>query len=62
MVPVLDQNRQPLMPCSEKRASKLMNKGEAKPFWQKGLFCIMLLKEPSNRKYQNIALGLDSRI
>ena len=59
MVPVLDQDKIPLMPCSEKRARKLMEKGEAKPYWQKGIFCIKLLKEPSNRKMQPIALGVD---
>ena len=59
MIPVLDNNRKPLMPCSEKRAKKLMNKKEAKPFWQKGIFCIMLLREPSERNYQDVALGID---
>ncbi len=59
MVPVLDSNKKPLMPCSEKRARRLMEKGEARPYWQKGVFCIKLVKEPSNRKYQPIALGID---
>jgi hypothetical protein len=59
MVPVLDSNKQPLMPCSEKRARKLMEKGEAKAYWQKGIFCIKLIKEPSNRAYQPVALGID---
>ena len=36
-----------------------MDKGQAKPYWQKGIFCIMLLKEPSARNYQPIALGVD---
>jgi hypothetical protein len=59
MVPVLDNNKQPLMPCSEKRARRLMEKGEAKACWQAGIFCIRLLKEPSNRGRQPIALGID---
>ena len=59
MVPVVDTNNIPLMPCSEKRARHLMSKGQAKPYWQKGIFCIKLLKEPSNRKYQEVALGVD---
>ena len=58
-VPVLDSNKVPLMPCSEKRAAKLMNKKQAKPYWQKGIFCIMLLKEPSVREYQDVSLGID---
>jgi hypothetical protein len=59
MVPVLDRNKQPLMPCSEKRARRLMEKGEAKACYQAGIFCILLLKEPSNRRSQPIALGID---
>jgi hypothetical protein len=58
-VPVLDRNKIPLMPCSEKRAAKLMDKGQAKPYWQKGIFCIKLTKEPSARNYQEVALGID---
>jgi hypothetical protein len=47
------------MPCSEKRARRLMEKGEAKAYYQAGIFCIRLLKEPSNRRSQPIALGMD---
>ena len=59
MIPVLDKNKQPLMPCSEKRARRLMEKGEAKPFWNKGFFCIILQKEPSSRNLQKICIGVD---
>lgn len=59
MVPVLDKNKQPLMPCSEKRARRLMEKREAKPFWNKGFFCIILQKEPSSRNLQKICIGVD---
>src|SRR5271166_3229015 len=59
MVPVLDRDKVPLMPCSEKRAARQMDKGEAIPYWQKGIFCIKLLKEPSSRKYQDVVLGVD---
>jgi len=59
MVPVLDKNKKPLMPCSEKRARRLMEKKEAKPYWSRGVFCIILQKEPSYRKYQEIAIGVD---
>lgn len=59
MVPVLDENNIPLMPCSEKRARKLMEQGKAKPYWQNGFFCIKLTVEPSARNYQKVALGID---
>jgi hypothetical protein len=59
MVPVLDSNNIPLMPCSEKRARLLMERGKAKPYWQKQVFCIKLLVEPSGRNYQDVALGID---
>ena len=59
MVPVLDIDNIPLMPCSEKRARLLLQKGEAKVKWQSGFFAIQLLKEPSARKYQEVAIGID---
>ena len=59
MVPVLDQNNIPLMPCSEKRARLLMERNKAKPCFQKGIFCIKLMVEPSARNYQKIAVGVD---
>jgi hypothetical protein len=59
MVPVLDKNKNPLMPCSEKRARKMMEKGEAKPYWKQGIFCIILQKEPSDDKKQTIVVGID---
>jgi len=36
-----------------------MEKGKAISYWQKGIFCIRLTKEPSNRQTQPIALGID---
>lgn len=60
MVPVLDKDKKPLMPCSEKRARKLLEKGEAKPYWSRGVFCIILQKEPSSRNYQDIAVAIDT--
>ena len=59
MVPVLDKDKKKLMPCSEKRARKLLEKREAKPYWSRGVFCIILQKEPSSRNYQDIAIGID---
>lgn len=59
MIPVLDKNKKPLMPCSEKRARKLMEKGEAKPYWYKGVFSIILQREPKTDYKQNICVGVD---
>ena len=59
MVPVLDKNKQPLMPCSEKRAKLLLDRKQAKVYWQQGIFCIKLLKKPSQKKYQEIIVGID---
>lgn len=60
MVPVLDKEKKPLMPCSEKRAKKLMEKGRAKPIWIKGIFCIILQDEPKTRYMQDIVIGIDT--
>jgi len=59
MVPVLDKDKRPLMPCSEKRAKQLMEKGKAKPYWCKGIFCIILQEEPKSRFMQDIVIGID---
>lgn len=59
MVPVLDSNKKPLMPCSEKRARKLLEKGEAKPYWNKGVFCIILQRPPKTEYRQDVCIGVD---
>ena len=59
MVPVLDSNRMPLMPCSEKRARKMQQSGKAKGFWSNGIFCVILQVEPSARNMQEIVVGVD---
>lgn len=59
MVSVLDKNKEPLMPCSEKRARKLMERGEAKPYWYRGVFCIILQREPKSRYKQKVCIGID---
>ena len=59
MIPVLDTNRVPLMPCSEKRARKMQQSGKAKGFWSNGIFCLILQVEPSARNMQEIAVGVD---
>lgn len=59
MVPVLDKNNKPLMPCSEKRARKLLTNKQAFSFWNKGVFCIRLLRNSSDQKFQKIIIGID---
>src|SRR5690606_3012443 len=59
MVPVLDSNKKPLMPCSEKRARKLLEKGEAKPYWNKGVFCIILQRPTKTEYRQDVCIGVD---
>lgn len=59
MVGVLDKNKNPLMPCSEKRARKLMERGKAKGYYKKGIFCIILQREPKNRYKQVVCIGID---
>jgi hypothetical protein len=59
MVPVIDSNQKPLMPCSEKRARKMVESRKATPFWKRGVFCIRLNVEPLSRTLQPIAVGID---
>ncbi len=59
MVPVVDIQNKPLMPCSEKRARQMIQSRKATPFWKKSIFCIRLNSEPSGRNLQKIAVGID---
>jgi RRXRR protein len=59
VVPVVDQENKPLMPCSEKRARLLMERKQAVHFWKFGIFCIRLTKEPSSRVFQDLSVGID---
>jgi hypothetical protein len=59
MVPVLDSQKKPLMPCSEKRARQMLERKQACVYWKNGFFCIILKKEPSNRLYQKVVAGVD---
>lgn len=59
MIAILGENKKPLMPCSEKRARKLLEKGDVKPYWFKGEFCIILQREPKSTYKQDICLGID---
>ena len=59
MVPVINKDGSALMPCKERRARVRMEKGEAIPYYQKGIFCIKLTKQVSNPKYQAVIIGVD---
>lgn len=59
MIRVLDENKNPLMPCSEKRARKLLERKEAKPYWYKGVFCIVLQRPPKTTYKQEVVVGID---
>jgi hypothetical protein len=58
-VPVVDQNHKPLMPTTPARARRWIERGEATPFWDRGLFCVRLNREPSGQETQPIAVGID---
>jgi hypothetical protein len=58
-VPVVDKNQKPLMPTTPSRARKWIKFGKATPFWKRGVFCVRLNVEPSSRKTQLIAVGID---
>lgn len=58
-VPVVDSNNRPLMPTTPARAKRWIKSGKATPFFKKGVFCVRLNVEPSNRNYQPIAVGVD---
>ena len=47
------------MPMHASRARKLVKRGEATPYWDNGIYCIRLNKEPSDRDTQEIAVGVD---
>jgi hypothetical protein len=58
-VPVVDKEQRPLMPTTSSRAATWIKSGKATPFWKKGVFCVRLNVEPSDRKMQDIAVGVD---
>lgn len=59
LIPVIDQDRQPLMPTTPSRARRWIKSGKATAFWKGGLFCVRLNVEPSARERQPIAVGID---
>ena len=58
-VPVVDKKGTPLMPTKIGRAKRWAKSGKGTPFMKKGIFCIRLNVEPSDRKMQKIAIGID---
>jgi hypothetical protein len=58
-VPVKAADGEVLMPCSPKRARKLVERREATPYWSHGVFCIRLNREPSARHKQVVVVGID---
>jgi hypothetical protein len=58
-VPVVDSNQKPLMPTKAPRAERWVKSGKATPFWKRGVFCVRLNVEPSDRKVQEIGVGID---
>jgi len=68
-VPVVDRNNKPLMPTKPSRARKWIKSrikpddqsltAKATPFWNKGIFCVRLNVEPSDRCVEPIAIGID---
>ena len=58
-VPVKTRDGQQLMPLHAARARKLVKRGEATPYWDNGIYCIRLNKEPSDREVQDIVVGVD---
>jgi RRXRR protein len=55
----VNQNQRPLMPTTPSRARRWIKIGKATGFWKRGIFCVRLNIEPSNRNTQPIAVGID---
>jgi hypothetical protein len=58
-VPVVDSNNNPLMPTTPSRARRWVKERKATYFWKKGVYCVRLNVEPSDRKTQDIVVGID---
>ena len=58
-VPVVDKQQKPLMPTKPSRARKWIRDKKATPFWKNGVFCVRLNVDPSDRYFQEIAVGVD---
>ena len=58
-VPVKSKEGEQLMPTTPTRAGMMIKAGDATPYWNNGIFCIRLNREPSKRCKQEIAVGVD---
>ena len=47
------------MPTKPSRARKWIRDKKATPFWKNGIFCVRLNVDPSDRYFQEIAVGVD---
>ena len=59
LVPVKAKDGEKLMPTTPVRAAMMIKSGEATPYWNNGIFCIRLNREPSKRHKQEICVGVD---
>ena len=57
-VPVVSKTGKPLMPCSPRRARKLLEKGKAVKGWHRSFFYIKLT-EREDGEVQDVAMGID---
>ena len=58
-VPVKSKDGERLMPTTPTRAGMMIKCGDATPYWDHGVFCIRLNREPSKRFKQEIVVGVD---
>lgn len=58
-IPVVNSDNKPLMPTKPSRARRWIREGKATPFWRRGVFCVRLNKEPSDRAFQPVGVGID---
>lgn len=58
-IPVIDKNQTPLMPTKPSRARRWIKSRKATPFWKKGIFCVRLNVDPSDRILEPVACGID---
>ena len=58
-VPVKSKDGKRLMPTTPTRAGMMIKCGDATPYWNHGVFCIRLNREPSKRFKQEIVVGVD---
>ena len=52
-VPVKSKDGEKLMPTTPTRAGMMIKCGDATPYWDHGVFCIRLNREPSKRFKQD---------